>query len=379
MKIDMVRLAVVGAAVAVICGCKPEDGQADFKDGKAAFEANEFKKAERYFEKSLAIASTNVDAMVYLARAKMGIGSLEDARKWIEKAAELAGEDSDVRLLSAQIAWHAKDYKSAAKGFSDVANEASFSPEIRAEGWVGVGIVKMTKDERDLARIAFLRAIRMDRRNASARYHLGFLYRDSFNYSEAALEQFNIYVRLEQTASPRVQKIQRTIIPELKESISRAAADRPGAAKRDSAASAAAIAKAEAAAKKGNYKTARLNYQDALKADPLSYPAAVGLAKMWLKTDETKRGQNSALAAYQQACILSPGKISTFLTTADLAIRLGYYSQAVEIYSRAIAADPLSCEALDGLIRSLRRVGGRNSIAQAYQGYRDSISTGKRK
>ena len=65
------------------------------------------------------------------------------------------------------------------------------------------------------------------RRAAAAWYHLGLVYRDAFGYYEAALEQFEIFVRLEASASPRVQKVLRTIIPALKEQISREAANRP--------------------------------------------------------------------------------------------------------------------------------------------------------
>jgi len=105
----------------------------------------------------------------------------------------------------------------------------------------------------------------------------------------------------------------------------------------------------------------------------------MGIAKSWLKTDSTKRGQVNALDAYKQACRLRPGTVSTFLTTADLAVKLGYHSQAVDLYSRALASDPNSISALDGLIRSLRRVGGKTAAAQAYQGYRDLLASSKKK
>ena len=366
-------------AVVALVGCEPDNGLQDLADGKAAFEANDEKKAERLLEKGVQLNATNVDALVTLARVKLGTGDLAAARRRIDQAAAITGGDSDVRLLSAQIAWHAKDYDGAERGFAAIAADPKLPGELRAEGWSGVGIVEMTRNNRDLARIAFLRALRLDRRNAAAWYHLGFLYRDNYGYPEAALEQFDIYVRLDAAASPRVQKIQRTVIPELRDNIAQAAANRPGAAKRSSAASAAALAKADAEWNKGNYKTARLRYQDALALDPLSYPAALGLAKAWQKTDATAKGQVNALEAYKQACQLRPSAVSTFMATAELATRIGHHAQAVEIYSRALAANPASLEAIDGLIRALRRVGGKNSIAQAYQKYRDSIAGAKKK
>ena len=53
----------------------------------------------------------------------------------------------------------------------------------------------------------------------------------------------------------------------------------------------------------------------------------------------------------------------------------------MEIYSRAVAANSKSIDALDGLIRSLQRTGvGKNQkIAAAYQKYREMIVPIKRK
>lgn len=372
-------LAMMAVALAALGGCERQDDTKSYEDGKAAFEAHDLKLAAQCLEKSLAGNPTNVDAIVYMARTMLDFGELVSARSWIGKAQELAGGDADVRLLAAQIAWHVKDWDAATKGFMSLANDTKLPVSLRAEGWTGVGIVEMTASHRDEARVAFLRAIKLDRRHAAARYHLGHLYRESFGYANAALEQFDIFVRLDSNISQRVQKVLRSKIPELKATLSRASADRPGGSKRDSTACAALIAKADMAWGKGNYKTARLNYQEALRQDPLSYPAAMGIAKSWLKTDSSRRGLTNALDAYKQACLSSPGSVTTYLATADLAARLGQYAQAVDFYSRAVAADPNSLGALDGLIRSLRRVGGRNSAAQAYQGYRDLVASSKKK
>jgi len=365
-------------ALFAVAGCGQSDGLGDLAAGKAAFEAKDLKKADRLLESSLQAVGTNVEALVTASRVKLGLGDMAGAVRLIDRAATIAGGDTDVRLLSAQIAWHARDYGKAQKFFAGLAEDSSLSPELRSEGFAGAGIVAMTDNRRDAARIAFLQAIRADRRNAAAWYHLGLLYRDSFGYPEAALEQFNIFVRLDGEASPRVQRVMRTYVPELKEAIARAAADRPGASKRDSAASAAALLKAEEAWKKGNFKTAKESYQAAVAADPLSYPAALGLAKAWLKTDATRKGLSNALEAYKLACMLRPTAISTFVDTANLATRLGHNALAVDVYSRVLASDPSSLTALDGLIGALQRVGGKAEVARAYQRYRDTLATAKK-
>ena len=366
------------AALAVLAGCGPDDGAKELEQGRAAYDLRDLKKAERLFERSAELCPTNVDVLVYLARVKLDLGELAPAKEWAEKAAALAAGDLDVRLLRAQLAWHMKEYDAAIELFAGVAGDASLSAEERAQGCVGLGIVEKARGNLHLARVAFLRAIRLCRRDAAAWYHLGLLYRDDFDYPEAALEQFDTFVHLEASASPRVQKVQRKVIPDLKERLVRIAAEKPGVNRRDSAASAAAIAKAEAAAKKGNFKQARQFYEEAAKADPLSYPAALGLAEAILKTDSSKGGQQKALEQYRAACSLRTGAIRTFLTAGGLAAKLGQNAQAVAIYSRAVAAVPTSLEAIDGLIRALR-AGGQGKDAQVYQAYRDSVTVRKKK
>ena len=366
--------ACVAAMAAVIAGCGPDDGWEEFRQGRDAYEKqHDLKKAVRLLEKSVELLATNVEALVCLARINLDLGDLPAANGWIAKAAELSGSSLDVRLLRAQLAWHGKDYDAAAKLFSGIADEASLSAEERAQGWSGLGIVEMAKERRHHARIAFLRAIRLDRHAAAPRYHLGLLYRD-FGYCEAALEQFEAFARLDDVNSPRVQKVRRTVIPELTEMVRRIATERPGALNRDSAKSATELAKGDAAFKKGSYKVARQHYQAAADSDPLSYLAAIGLAKAWQKSDASQEGQKKAFESYRNACSLKPGAIDTFLTAGALASRLGMHAQAVEIYSRAVAVAPYKLDAIDGLIRALRRSGGGNAEAQAYQGYRDSLS-----
>lgn len=372
-------LKILPVFLFVLAGCGPKDGVREIRDGRAAFAAGDLKKAEKLYLKAESLNPASADAPFALAELRLRQGELAEAKKFIARAEALAGKDVDVRLLGGQIAWHAKDYARAEKLFQGVAADTALTPELRAQGFAGLGIVEMTCDEHDLARIAFLRAIRLDRRNASAWYHLGQLYRfDPFGYNEAALDQFEIFVRLEEDASPRVQKTQRSIIPALKDLIARAAAERPGAAKRNSAAAAASIASAENSLKKGAFKTALAHYRQAMEADVLSYPAALGFAKTQLRLDSSVNGQKKAFEAYRTACTLRPSAVSTYLETGRLAEKLALWAQAREIYSRAVAANPTSLDAIDGLIRAVRKTGGSEKISRAYQAYRDTLTKGKK-
>lgn len=375
------RLAGVPLALLLlaVAGCGPKDGVKEYNAGQAAYETRSLEKAEKLFEKSLRYAPESVDALVMLARVQCDLGKMSEASETIAKAVELQPDAVDAALLDAEIAFYLNDYARAVKRFTDVAEDASAGAEAQSLGWTGIGIVEMACENRDLARIALLRAIRLDRRNPSARYHLGLLYRgDSFGYLDAALEQFEIFVRLGEKADPRAVHAQRTIIPGIKEDITRRAASRKGADRRDSAASAAALSKAAAAMKKGNYKTARVEYEAAYKADVLSYHAALGLAKAWEKIDSSNSGRQRTLDWYKEACSLKPSAISTFLAAGELAARIGQHATAAELYSRAVAANPSDISAIDGLIRALRKT-GKGDIANAYQRYREFVTVRKAK
>lgn len=371
--------AVMAVCAAVLTGCGPKDGQKEFAAAKTAYEVRDLVKADKLLTESLKFAAGDVDVLLYAARVKLELGELAAAREVWAQAAEKAATDVDVRLLGAQLAYHAKNYAEAKKVYNAIAADEKMDKNVRAQALAELGVVEMTENNFDIARIAFLKAIRLDRRNAAARYHLGLLYQNGFGFNEAALEQFETFVRLEVTADVRVQKVQRTVIPDLKEAIARQAAERPGAQKRDSAASAAALAKAEAALKKKDYKTAKKEYQKAFDADVLSYPAALGLAQVWAKTDASVTGQKKTLEYYRAACALKAGAVRTLVTTGELAYKLASYATAVDSYSRAVAANPSDLSALDGLIRSLQKVGGRKKDAAAYQAYRDLVAAARKR
>ena len=370
--------ALSAVLLLVLSGCGPKDGVKEFNEGNAAYGTRSLEKAERLFEKSLSYAPENVDALVMLARVQCDLGKMQEASETIAKTVGLEPSAVDTALLDAEIAFYLNDYARSVKRFTDVASDASAGAEAQALGWTGIGIVEMACENRDLARIAFLRAIRLDRRNASARYHLGLLYRgDSYGYLEAALEQFEIFVRLGDKADPRAVHVQRVIIPGIKEDISRRAMERCSG-HRNASESAKRIAAADAAFKKGNFKVARTEYEAAAKADVLSYPAMLGLAKSWEKTDATASGRQRALDCYKTACALRPSAVSTLLKTGELAARMGQHATAAEVYSRAVAANPSDISAIDGLIRALRKAGSAK-VAAAYQSYRDAISVRKAK
>lgn len=384
MTNSSLRYALDGLCAAALClaaGCGGTDPAKEFAAGESAFALKDYKTAAGHYAKGLELSPENVDALVMYTRVLLATGELDKAAETLAKAAATNGDDSDVVELSAQLAFYRKDYPAAYKAFSRLANDDKLTPETRSVGWAGMGVVDYflvgsASDSqpylRDRARTELLRATQLDRRNASARYHLGRLYRDSFGFVEAAKEQFDFFVHLELEADARVQKAQREVIPALKDEIARKAASRPGVAKRDAVACTAALTKADALFRKGDFRGARAGYSDAYAKDPLSYPAAIGLAKSLEKSAKTDAERKDAFKAYCQACDLSPSAVQTFITAGDLAMKLGSFASAAKLYSRAMAASPTNTTVVDGLIRALTK-SGDGKTAAVYQRYRDTI------
>lgn len=366
--------AAAALAALLLAGCNSGDGSAELQLSRAAYARLDRKTAEKYAAKAVSCNPKNVDALVQYARIKLDLGQIAEARKATGKAMELEPDACDVILTDAEAAYLGKDYAMAMLDYRKLAEDDTQPPEIRSQALAGIGVVQMSVNEFDIARIALLKAIRADYKNPAGWYHLGLLYRDGFGFHEAALEAFNIYVRLEQVADARVQKVKRSCIPELNDTIARKAASRPGVAERNSEKSAKLLAEAESLQKQNMLTKARKKYEEALAADPLSHKAAWGLGSIIPKLDKTPAGAKKQLEYYRTACSLQPGSTSTLINTANLAFRLGFHATALELYSRALATDNANLTALDGLIKSIKKVGGKAPIAAAYQTYRDELA-----
>lgn len=378
------RLAAVASAalLAALAGCGKSDGSAEFDKASKAFAARDLAKAEKLFAKSSQLAPANVDALVMLALVRLDLGELQEARSAAAAAAKIAPKDLDVVELQAQIAWHQKNYAAARSLYARIALDRAADAARRSQALAGLGVVDMAMADsdksaewlRDRARTEFLQALALDYRNSSANYHLAYLYRHSYDsYENAALSQYMRFVRFAPSVDDRVRKVQHTFIPEIKSSIDAGLAAIPGASSRNSGACANAMKQAEAAWKKGQYKTARLRYDEALKADPLCYEAAAGLAAAWMKVDTTQNGQRKAYESYRRACRLSPFATDTHLAAAKLASKLSLHASAADLYSRALSSRPRDLAAIDGLVASLK-ASGNAKCADVYRRYRESVS-----
>lgn len=354
--------------------CSSGDGQKEYAMGESAYEAHDLKKAEKYFRKSIEINEANVNAYIMLSRVRLDLGEITSAQKAIDTAASLAAsEDFDILMTKGHIAYHMKNYDLAMSIFDKVATNYKLDRTTRSKALSSLGIVQMTCDRRDEARVSFLKALNLDRKNnPSAFYHLGLLYRDAFDYPEAAQEQFEMFVRLQASPRERVLKVQRDILPQLRESIIRSTSQIPNISRRDSQASATLLSKAEAQYAAKKYQVALKYYKESLLNDPLSFPAQIGIARI-LAINTTAEGQRAAFKAYLAACKLKPNSTSTLLLTASMAMRLSQPMTAAKLYSRALATNPAKKDAIDGLIKAYEKIPGNQSLARIYKAYRSSL------
>lgn len=370
MKINSSFILILGA---ILIGCAPSDGSKEFDQATNAYELRDLQRAKRLFAKAAKLNAANADAQYMLAKVNLDIGNLEEASSAIKEARLVSPNAADFLALEAQIAYHLKDYSKAIEIYSSISEDTNLPRRVRSQAFVGLGIIYMTENERDKARVQFLSSLVLERRlNASAYYHLGLLYRDAYDYQEAAREQFDMFVRIQGAPADKVEKVQRNFLPAINDAIIRAAQEVPNASRRDSQAAAEQIKKAELARKKRQFKTALSAYTKACQLDPLSFPAALGVARMTV-LDNSRREQEKALVAYLAAVRLKPMSTSTLLEAAELAVKLKQTLTAEKLYSMAVAANPVKLDAIDGLIRENRKLPGKSKIAAQYQKYRNRL------
>ena len=367
-------LFAVAAALVSGCGVNAEN---EYAKGMKAFSDRDYEIASRCFSNVIKERSRDIDALVMLARSEFGRGNLSSALEALKAAAVTNAADSDIVELFAQIAFYSNDYASAEKCYFQLAGDASRPADVRAVGWAGLGFIDFMKIGRasdaasvyrDTARVKFLKAIKLDARNSSARYYLARLYRDSFNYLDMAKEQFEMFAYLEKDDAERIRKVREEILPSLRDDIAKRAASLPGVSRKDPVACAEFLKKADRHYAQAEYKKSKAMYSEALRRDPTSYAAAMGIVKSLHRPGVSKSDLEEAFEAYKKACLISPSSIKTLVGAGDFAVYLGKTASAGELYSRALALTPYSKEVLRKFVNSLSKSGNRGRAA-VYSGY----------
>ena len=231
---------IMAACAAVLVGCDDEEALAPKQPQAAAVVEESGEECLQRAIDKLSGEGKDIDAADAAAK----------------KALELMPDSAEARLVDGQAAYMKKEYKRAIADFDAVVAEKSLPPALRAEALVSRAVVEIAQNEFDTARLTLFRALHLDHRNAAAWYHLGLLSRNTYQFDEAAVEQFEMAARLSAPGDPRTKKLSREVIPAIRASLAAAAASRPGAAKRDAGAAAKLIADAEALRKKRQIRDA---------------------------------------------------------------------------------------------------------------------------
>ena len=381
----MNRLAHVSllAALALAAGCpnaEVDDGARDLERGRAALAARDLQTAAEAFAECARKNATNFEARVSLALAGLELGE--------PRIADTAAKDpssAEALLVAGQTAYLVKDYVRSKASFSAVAAAQSLPKQIRSQALSSRAVAELASDETDAARLSLLRALRLDFRNAAAWYHLGVLSRGTYHFPAAAKDQFEMACRLD-PASKRTRETMRTVIPALRETLARIAADKPGAAKRDPGLAAKLIAEGVAAQKKKDLKTAVARFEKAHAADPLSWEAALHYAQTLPASEAAKKANDKTkmpvatvvaktLDAYRAALDSKPASRDTCLAAARFAIQNRRAEAACAFMSHALAHFPDPKPVLDLYVEALGKLGTADGakLARMYRAYRQEL------
>ena len=328
--------------------------------------------AETKEPSSAAAEGANFDSLM---RQLVDAVAQKDAAKAADaaaKALELQPESAEAHLLAGQAACLGGDYAQAREQFSSVIKEKSLPAALRAKAYAGLGTVEFERHDAESARILFLHALLLDYKNAAARYYLARIYRDDHFY-EAAEEQFVLFTRMSKPGDALAAKVTAEDMPELKRTGESKRAARFGAGGGNAEQAAKLIQEAQALEGKKQFTDAAKKYDAARKADPRSYVATRGYARL-AKFAEKKDGTRKAIRAYCDAIALKPQSEENYLEAARLARESDqeFRIQAVEILNHAIAHHPQSTRALDLLISALRKT-GNTKLSNAWDEYRRAL------
>ena len=357
---------LVALALAVLAGCSPDDGAADFAKGESAYAVRDLQAAALCFKAAADKNPTNFAARVKLALVNVDLGEIDAARAAAESAVAIDPESAEARLLEGNIAYLAKDYVRAKDAFAGVSSAKQLPNELRSKALVSQAVLELTATMFDRARVSLWRAVRLDRRNAAAWYHLGYLSRDTYRFEDAALEQFQMASRL-MTDPVRVKTVMQDIIPAIRESLRAKVAGKPGAAGRDPGAAAKLVSEGEGLARKEPKKSAA-KFAEAYSKDPLSYAAAWNFAKTKSTSVKSDEDINRVIGAFQDAIDQRPNSQLTYRTAAKFALDRRRPMRAEKFLSQALAHDPEDKTTLALYVQTLRRL-GKTSEAKLFEAY----------
>ena len=364
----------VAVLALIASGCGRDDGAKDFAAGCAAVEEQDWAAATVALARATKACPTNTAAWYYLALSNLRLANMPAADYAVKQAAALDPTSPEILVCDARVAYCLKDVERATHNWTLVAGDPSVPAQVRSQAYSDLGALAIAQNDPETARLHLFRGLRLNNRDPQVWYHLGKLYRDALHFDREALECFEFYAHLAPDSDEYSRRVKDVVIPELKASVASEMAEIAGSVSaRDSGKAASAIVEGNRLAAQNKLTLASKKFEEALKADPLSGPAALALAQTLEKLATTTQGSQKALTAWKAAARLSPNSKSAYVGAARLALKVGHWSEATALLSRALAKDPMDPQTLDMIVTAYRKC-GHGPTADAYQAYRRSLA-----
>lgn len=341
------------------CGCGSHSGMTAARDGMTAFKEGRYEKAVSCFTRATTRISNSSELYYNLGLAHLKLGNIEPAQLAFQAAVELSPKNGSSLACLGQISYLQNDLSNASVFLEKAAANLSDAQAL-ARALTTAGLVETARQRYSLARLNYLRALKLDRHYAPAYYNLASLYRDQFGLREEALDQFELFIRITDAKNDHYEKAANNI-KRLRLNLERTRSTEGDRVRRDPPTAAKFLQDGVAAAVSKNYSKAIKAYKDALAADPLTFSAAFGLGMAYRQ----QRQPADAFAAFKQAAAISPNHQDSYCQAAELALQLRQPGEAAKLLDKALARSPYN-PASAKLMAQLCHAENRLPEARAY-------------
>jgi len=133
MKFTTISIALAGAAIVVVaCAIGPQSAtaataepaaqpkQSEIDSANRLFQAGKFAEAGKLYSQIVTQNPKDYSATLQLGRIALLSNRLDDAQKWLEKAISLRPDDTDPKVMLAQVFYRRDDFQKAAASLNGV-------------------------------------------------------------------------------------------------------------------------------------------------------------------------------------------------------------------------------------------------------------------
>lgn len=341
-------------------GCGSNSGHSALKRGISAYDSKNYSESITLLQRASQRLPTSVALYYYLGCAHLQLGAQDAAENAFSAALALDPTHAESIAGLAQVAFYSEAPQRAETLFKQALATNLTNPETRCSILNGLALAQQRLKRYPQARLTLLCALQTDRLYAPTHYNLASLYLNVYDLREEALDEFELFVRLSAPPDPYHAKAS-NLITRLRSNIERLKTERLTTIERDSATALQKVHEgAEAQGSRQIGKAIQL-YQAALKADPLTFNAAFGLAILY----RNQHNAAEALKHFKRAADINPNHQDSQIQAATMAMRLKDYPEVENILNRAIARSPFNAASAE-LMTNLRHAQNRLPEAREY-------------